>query len=81
MKRASYLESLKTRNPDLYIKLMIRKGVNAELKSMWRLQAAVEEQIQIMRELVEESSKKTTSQEQDLKFLKALFSLSLLTLK
>lgn len=81
MKRVSYLEGLKEKNPDLYIKLMIKKGVKAGVNAELQQIAAIQEQLNVLNSLVAETAGTIPTEEQNLRFLKALFSVTLLTLK
>lgn len=81
MKRVSYLEGLKEKNPDLYIKLMIKKGVRAGVNAELKQIAAIQEQLTVLNSLVAETAGTIPTDEQNLRFLQALFSVTLLTLK
>ena len=81
MKRVSYLEELKESNPDLYIKLMIKRGVRAGVNAELKQIAAIQEQINVLNRLVAETAGTIPTDEQNLRFIKTLLSVTLLTLE
>ena len=81
MKRVSYLEELKESNPDLYIKLMIKRGVRAGVNAELKQIAAIQEQLNVLNSLVAETAGTIPTADQNLRFIKTLLSVTLLTLE